>query len=269
MSHSHTTRDLIGETYYKEGARGEILYEVLRSENAHKLMMVTNWRRNRPADSARVEEIVRDISARGLCDGELLLAMIPSVGCVCYDGNHRLEASRRCFPRGGLRMRIVLNVTETEVETEFIRINKGVPVPELYFSDEETDTYLRDRIREFMEAFIRDSRVKEHASTSTHPKRPNFNKDILFQQISEYVEHYFRITAGLTRADIHKIITADVLMSWFNDMNEVARAKIEISCQTNKMIEKCVKSGWYLFYFDWKTQLASDVCLYIPASRHS
>jgi hypothetical protein len=260
-------RDVIGETYYKEDTlrdAGEILYEILRPEAGFKLEMITNWRRNRPPDIHRVEEIAKDIEMRGSCDGELLLAIIPAVGCVCYDGIHRLEAARRVFPHNGLRLRILLNSSEKEVEQEFKRINKGVPVPELYFSQEETDAYLREQVQQFIDKyFIVDSRLLAHISTSKHPKRPNFNKDVLHQTIGEYVDEYFTAENGFCRADIHDIITAEVIMSWFNDMNEVARGIIESSQKNDSMIEKCKKTGWFLFYFDWRGTIAPKVKLFI------
>lgn len=260
-------KDVIGKTYYQETATrdaGIILYEILPANMAVKLSMITNWRRNRPPDPTRIDEIARDIASRGCCDGELLLAMVPHFGCVCYDGSHRLEACRRVFPRNGIRLRILLNSNESEIEGEFKRINKGVPVPELYFSQEETDTYLREQIQRFIDDYlVRDARVVTHISTSKHPKRPNFNKDVLAQQIGEYIADFFTAENGLGKSDIYSVVNAAALNGWFNDMNEYARYQIETSQLENSMTEKCKKTGWFLFYYDWRNTIAKTIKLYV------
>jgi len=257
--------NILGTTHYREGDVGNILYEHISLDQNHKLSMIHHWRRNRPPDMARVREIVDDISARGMCDGELCIAIHPSLGCVCYDGSHRLEAARLCFPRCGLRIRVWLVSDEAEIEREFIRINRGVPVPELYFSSEETDIFLRTILERFIgDKLLKDTRIKEHVSVSRNPKRPNFNKDVLMEQLGEYIRDYYTVKNSLNASDIHRTISPDFLMDWFNDMNEYARNDVESSGKDNTMIEKCRRTGWFLFYCNWQVTIAPSVKLYIP-----
>jgi len=253
--------NILGTTHYREG---DILYEHILLDQSHKLSMIQHWRRNRPPDMIRVNEIAADISSRGMCDGELSIAIHPSLGCVCYDGSHRLEASRICFPRNGLRVRIWIVTDESEIEKEFIRINRGVPVPELYFSNEETDIFLKICLETFIrEKILNDSRIREHISTSRNPKRPNFNKDVLMEQLGEYIRDYYTLKNKLSASDIHKTITPDFLIDWFNDMNEYAKNDVESSGKDNTMIQKCRRTGWFLFYCNWMVDIAPNVKLYI------
>lgn len=259
------TENILGITHYREGDLNNILYEHISPDYSHKLSLIRNWRRNRPPDMLRVQAITNGIIERGYCDGELYLAIHPSLGCVCYDGNHRLEAARKSFPKYGLRVRIWFVENESDIESEFIRINKGVPVPELYFSKDETDSIIRSNLELFIgNILLTDSRIKDHISTSRTPKRPNFNKDVLFEQIGDYIRDFYTEKNNLTEADIHKTISPTFLMDWFNDMNEYARNEIENSGDSNKMIEKCRKSQWFLFYFNWLTMIAPNVKIYIP-----
>jgi hypothetical protein len=252
--------NFIGETYYREGdISRNILYEILKPDLSHKLSLINNWRKNRPPDESRINEIISYIKDTGYCDGEVLVAVIPTFGCVCYDGNHRLEAAKRIFPKNGLRLRIVLNATEKFIENEFKRINKGVSVPELYYSTEETSLYLKEVLNDFINnILIQDSRLKNHISSSGHPKRPNFNKDVLLQHLGEYILEYFKNNIGV----IKEVITTGILMSWFNEMNEHSKYLIENNGESDKMIEKCNKSGWYLFYYNWRNDIAPIVLLY-------
>jgi hypothetical protein len=137
-------------------------------------------------------------------------------------------------------------------------------VPELYFSKDETDGVIRSNLEIFMgDIFLNDARTKEHISTSRIPKRPNFNKDVLMEQIGQYIRDFYTEQNNLTESDIHKTLSPTFLMDWFNDMNEYARNEIEESGDTNKMIEKCRKSEWFLFYFNWQTMIAPKVKIYI------
>lgn len=255
--------NILGTTHYREGDEGNILYEHISPDQSHKLSMIHNWRRNRPPDMLRVHEIANNISTRGMCDGELCIAIHPSLGCVCYDGSHRLEAARISFPKYGLRVRIWLIKDEHEIEQEFIRINRGVPVPELYFSSEETDVFLRQILEIFInQKIVNDTRIKEHISTSRNPKRPNFNKDVLMEQVGQYIREFYTVKNGLNSADIHKTVSPDFLMDWFNDMNEYARNDVESSGKDNTMIQKCRRTGWFLFYCNWQADIAPNVKLY-------
>jgi hypothetical protein len=264
--------NILGTTHYRESdddGNENILYEHIFPDQHHKLAMIHHWRRNRPPDMTRIREIADDISTRGMCDGELCIAIHPSLGCICYDGSHRLEAARICFPRFGLRIRVWFTNEEAEIEREFIRINRGVPVPELYFSREETDIFLRTILERFIgEKLLCDSRIKEHVSTSRNPKRPNFNKDVLMEQLGTYIREFYTSTNNLTSSDIHRTITPETLMDWFNDMNEYARNDVESSIKDptniNTMIEKCRKTGWFLFYCNWQLNIAPILKLYTP-----
>jgi hypothetical protein len=111
---------------------------------------------------------------------------------------------------------------------------------------------------------LKDTRIKEHVSVSRNPKRPNFNKDVLMEQLGEYIRDYYTVKNSLNASDIHRTISPDFLMDWFNDMNEYARNNVESSGKDNTMIEKCRRTGWFLFYCNWQVTIAPSVKLYIP-----
>jgi len=234
---------------------GLIVYEHITSPEI--IRVITNWKYNRPPDMMRVREIQDYIERTGLCDGELLLAMIHEAdgvggGCVCYDGNHRLQACKSAFPREGVRVRIITRATDDDLRAEFHRINKGVPVPDLYFSDEEIDRVLLRDVTAFVNQLMTYENVTHHISSSRRPCRPNFNRDVLIEQMCSYLKE------TQSRDDLMMKLTPEHLQGWFQDLNIFIRDTIlPVKSEAERggggrILDKCTRTGWYVFVDDWR-----------------
>jgi hypothetical protein len=234
-----------------EECEGDIVYQWIQSPE--NLRLISNWKYNRPPDPLRIREIQSYIESTGLCDGELLLAILPGEGCVCYDGIHRLIACQSIFPRYGVRVRILMKATEAIVQQEFLRINKGVPVPELYFSQEEISRKILHLVTESVSLlFSSVSSIGNHLSSSRKPHRPNMNRDIFVEILTEILKQSYEHEIMSGR------ITPEMVVSWLQDINvlirEIYLPEVPEADKRRdaKMFEKCETSGWYLWLFtDW------------------
>jgi len=253
-------RMILGKQIHAE-ADGRIVYEHISSPEI--IRVISNWKHNRPPDMLRVREIQSYIEETGLCDGELLLAVIQTEdgvggGCVCYDGNHRLQACKSVFPRNGVRVRIITRASEDDIRREFHRINKGVPVPDLYFSEEEVDKVLLRDVTACVNQLSSFENVAQHISASRKPCRPNFNRDSLVEQICSFLKE------TQSRDDIMTRLTPDHLQGWFQDLNIHIRDKIlptKPDSGSERIVGKCKRTGWYVFMDDWR-KFFKDVPLF-------
>ena len=255
-----TTTTYFGRHLYAEGEGGRYVYELITSPETIRL--IPNWRFNRPCDILRVHEIQKYISETGICDGELLLAILPDgEGCVCYDGNHRLQACKLTFPKYGVRVRIITDATEQEVKQEFQRINRSIPVPTLYFSAEQFDRVLLKIVSDFVNQITTDTNIKEHMSTSKRPCKPNFNRDVFVDELTVLLKDTF--TPDTFVGDTSTDSTVDetviqLLRSWFNRMNDYIRDNIAPRTYlSNRVADKCARTGCYFFIGDWKRYIQS------------
>jgi hypothetical protein len=226
---------------------GLIQYQVLTSPE--QLWLIRNWKFNRPPDPIRISEIENYIRETGLCDGELLLAFLPGEGYLCYDGIHRLMACQSVFPREGVRVRILMKASDEIIRREFLRINKGVPVPELYFSTEEIDRHILQLLMKSLQEFTKLEGIQQHLSPSRRPRRPNFNRDCFLEELTSYCkEHY-------THECMTGIITQEMILEWLQDINIYIREndimtipETERYTHFGKQVyEKCVSTGWFLW----------------------
>lgn len=237
---------MLGHIYHTEPSNERIQYEIVSEPT--RLNLVTIWKYNRPPDPQRVKEIEEYITESGMCDGQILLAVVDG-NCVCYDGAHRLMACKRVFPRGGVQVRIQLESNDTEIRKEFERINRSIPVPELYFSSDEVSKRVSSlcyevskKLCEFYSGFT---------STSRHPKRPNFNRDIFAEELGTVLQEKISSETLMT-------ITIETIGDWLMKMNTQILAEHHTGKSRIKapdsILKKCEQSKFYLFATDWKAE---------------
>jgi hypothetical protein len=198
-------------------------------------LKIKMWKYNRPIDEGRVAEIKEWIATSKRVDGVIYLACVDDE-LVCYESNHRRMALNGLEGIHNILVDILWNATDEDVKTEFQRLNKAVSVPELYVTSTPTvsESELRPVVEEFCERF------KSHRVATKHPQRPNFNRDMIFDQFyrlcgelqigpRELLERIARFNTSLTNRDKGKL--------------------------TAKVIAKCMESG--LWIFAWSSQLSA------------
>lgn len=242
---------MLGKEYYREPSNDRIRYEIIT--NPERLCLIKGWKHNRPPDMMRVEEIVKHLKNTNTSDGQILLSIIHGE-CVCYDGLHRLEAAKKYFPTGGVQARIMYDSTDEETRQEFIRINRGIPVPDLYFSEDEISSHITRILQTFTKGFIEN--YKAYLSPSKTPRKPNFNRDMFTDDIGSLIKEIY------TDEEIVKL-NENVIAELLKKTNDIIRKqhydnthRLKISKRT---IEKCEKYKMFIFSRDWKPVLKSVV----------
>lgn len=198
-------------------------------------LKIKMWKYNRPLDEDRVKEIREWIAESKRVDGVIYLACIDGE-LVCYESNHRREALKGLEGLHSILVDILWDATDEDVKKEFQRLNKAVSVPELYVTTAPTvsEAELRPAVEEFCDRF------KAHRVTTKHPQRPNFNRDMIFDQ-------FYRLCGELQigpRELLERIARYNTALS--------TREKDKLSA---KVIAKCTESG--LWIFAWSSQLCA------------
>jgi alpha-L-fucosidase len=179
----------------------------------------------------RVAEIHAHILASKRGDGIIYLADVGGE-VVCYESNHRREALKGVPDDiAPVLVDLLWNATDEIVKQEFMRLNKAVSVPELYVTEEAVVN--ADELRVAVKDFC-----KKYASlkvTSGRPQRPSFNESII-------TDEFLKVTRD------NKISVAEMLVRLDRvNVHLAAKDKKKLS---EKIIEKCEKSGLWLFAYD-------------------
>jgi hypothetical protein len=188
---------------------------------------IKRWKHNRPPDKERVLEIHTYMKESKRVDGLIYLACVDKE-LVCYESNHRREGLVGLTDVQSILVDILWDATDDMVKAEFMRLNKAVSVPELYVDDTAAvDVGELIRLRDtFCE------RYKALKVSTGRPNAPNFNSDMVMNEFHRVMKEnkmgpslfWERLLAVNTR-----MATRD-------------RRKL-----SDKVIEKCEKSGCWLF----------------------
>jgi hypothetical protein len=194
------------------------------------------WKHNRLPDQDRVKEIHEFMKESKRMDGMIYLASIGNE-LVCYESNHRREALKGLDDMLPILVDFLPSATDVMIKTEFLRLNKQVSVPELYFSHDPEQIFndLKLAVDEFCEKY------KKHKVTSNNPQRPNFNRDTLMQDFSRVIKEL--------NIDVEELL---VRLTRYNK-KLILKDKTGLS---KKIIEKCTESGLWLFA--WSTKLNAN-----------
>ncbi len=202
--------------------------------NVFNKLDIKTWKYNRPPSDERVSEIRKWNEQFRRMDGVLNLAYIHHEGLVCFEGNHRRLALHDLNIT--VLADILWDVTDEIVMHEFRRINKSVSVPDLYVA--ETEATLKLEIEEAVHVFRK--KYPSHETTSARPQRPNFNRDVLTDQI--------------TRIQSETGITVKEIITRLEELN-AKYAQQDKAKLSQKIIDKCEMSGLWLFA--WNSSLSS------------
>jgi hypothetical protein len=215
----HLTKNAIG------GAHGShhVYWVPLKVFNT---LPIASWKHNRPPDVVRITEIHEFMKGSKRMDGMIYLACI-NHQLVCYESNHRREALKGLTEVADILVDVIWNATDDMVKQEFLRLNKSVSVPELYINEEEVP---RAVMSAAIDAFC--TNYKSLRSPSSHPQRPNFNRDKL-------TDEFYRVTK-----ELH--IGVDELMARLTRLNQVMASRDRRKLSP-KVIEKCELAGLWLF----------------------
>jgi len=189
---------------------------------------IERWKYNRPPDTDRVAEIHAFVKQSGRVDGMMYLACI-NKKLYCYESNHRREALVGITEVAPILVDIMWDATHEQTKAEFLRLNKAVSVPELYVTDDpvaDMDSVLAAR-KAFCEKY------KALKVSTGRPQRPNFNSDNLLDDFNAIIKE-------------HKI-SAEEMMRRLDNLNVRLSHKATDSKLTDKVKDKCMGAGLWLF----------------------
>jgi len=184
------------------------------------------WKYNRPPDEDRVLEIRAGIVESKRVDNIIYLAHT-SDGLVCYDGNHRRLALKDIEGVDRILVDVMWGVDDEIIKQEFVRLNKAMPVPDLYTVDPVVSVADLDAIfQQFYKKF------KLNKVTSRSPHRPSFNETM--------VTNEFTTAVGALK------ITPNELLRRLYLLND-AMALRDKSTLKQGVVDKCTKGGCWIF----------------------
>lgn len=187
---------------------------------------IKTWKHNRPPDEDRVREIHAEMVESRRVDNIIYLAHT-SDGLVCYDGNHRRLALKGVEGIDRILVDVMWRVDDETIKQEFVRLNKAMPVPDLYTVEPAISfTDLNTVFQQFYKKF------KLNKVTSVSPQRPNFNETM--------------ITNEFTNAVKALKITPDELLRRLYALNETMKTR-DRSKLTQTVIDRCTKGGCWIF----------------------
>lgn len=149
------------------------------------------YERNRPVDTKRVEDIekyqmrhFKKYKTYDTLTPQIIFARFNDDGIeriMMIDGQHRLFAFN-CLPKKDVFISVVIYKCNSsdEILQKYCRINKSVPVPEIY-KDESPDDFKRKVCEGAANKFA--LQFPKQVSDSKKPYRPHFNREILAEAL--------------------------------------------------------------------------------------
>jgi hypothetical protein len=206
--------------------------ETLRNVGAKK------WSLQRPADEARVAEIRSGIETCGDVSGILCMAWHPKENLIVYDGQHRWQALLGIDNTEiQVFVEIMWDCTEDAIVAAFKTANACVPVSELYLCQEAKD--VRPDIGEVVTKLCQ--KFPDFVSTAKKPNRPQFNRDVLTQELYEIWSDTFE-----KEKTISEIYTGLGALNRKYHADPVSYPRTVVK-KFPRIVEKCEKHGFWLF----------------------
>jgi len=211
------------------------------------LIYVKNWHHNRPAEHQRVLEIQDHIEKTGIVDGIIYIYEIEEhndFNYYCYDGNHRLRALKALPQSYGTLINIYKVTDENPIKEKFIKLNLANPVPKLYFNqDDSQNAIIKNIVNDVVKTLI--NKYPNHLSTSPHPRKPNFNRDKVVDQLSKFLhdQEKYNITKGQLINELDRINL------------DCKNGKIKTGKVSKLALHKAFKNKCYLFLIDFTHEI--------------
>lgn len=186
----------------------EIISTINSKDNKYHLCKITDfenffrhlkiWKGNRTIDPERIDEIINSIENLSIVPSLLYISKIENKFKI-WDGQHRFSAIKKLFKKNKNNINLIKNNfsyfylfydDKNSIKYKFNNINKAVPVSDLY-TDDKLDELKRLKIIELSNFIIQKfiEKFPNNTSTSKIPKRPNFNRDNLQQNLKNYLEN--------------------------------------------------------------------------------
>ena len=137
------------------------------------------WEKNRLIDYTRVSELTAlyELENTLIVPG-WISAFKKNDKIFIYDGSHRFQA----MLNSGREMKMYITLVDDEkILTDFQSVNKMVPIPECYLS-ENAATELSERIVKHYSGLY-----PKFVSSSFRARKPNFNRDVLVDNLSKHL----------------------------------------------------------------------------------
>jgi len=197
------------------------------------------WENNREPDYDRIKEL--EINYKQNANIHVPGIIYVTKSNKIYDGFHRFSAAKNYHYETGINMTVELYRLDTDdnnvVNKYFIDVNKSIPVPDIYLRTEKYKGLCKDIVKYFCEKW------PTFKKTSGRPQIPNFNQDILSNDILE-------ILTNSTNNNINK----DLVINCIKVTNDHIKKTIV------EPKEKCVNNNFYLFLNkNWKNILTNEI----------
>lgn len=181
------------------------------------------WKKNRMVDDLRVNELKNMYSKYNYTTiPGYISVFLKDNRYYIYDGAHRYRAGEIYNKDMKMILSILNTDDEQEIWEDFNNVNKSVPIPEVYLTDDERIQLCNDVVNYYIRKY------RKFQSPSFRCRKPHFNKDKFTQLLSECIPN--------------KNITVEKIINELNDLN------YEIKDKSNH--DKCKKYNFYLFSVD-------------------
>lgn len=203
--------------------------------------VINNWSKNRPKNEKKVKEIEDSINDNTFVGGILFLFLNKKKKkFLCYDGNNRREALINSNKNIICLLNIVYNCNEEFIRKRFITLGKAVPIPQLYFSDNNfKNSKFKNNINQLVEKIINQFSIYE--TLSNKPIRPNFNRTVLTDKLEEYFKNI-----GIADFNVNEVFKIIMKLNKEYSKGENIDLENKKKYSTN-MIEKAKKNNCYIF----------------------
>ena len=207
----------------------------LYSVPAHILndMKISSWKLNREVDQKRVKKIAKSIRESKRVIGIIYLADLNNK-LVCFDGNHRRLALEEVnIDTENILVLIMWNADQSDVVNEFNSINLAVSVASIHTSNKIADSN-KIAIKEYVAKLV--ARYPTLSSTTSACQRPNFNRDMLEQDLADLL-------------DENDDMTAEEMICTLKQLNkEYAIGNVKLGSPLKPaVLAKCNQYGLWLF----------------------
>jgi hypothetical protein len=199
------------------------------------------WKHNRPVDNERVLKISEYIMQSGIVDGIIYVAnIIEEFGNIlyCFDGLHRLNALKKLDFNYKILLYVLDGVTHEYVKDKFVALNQCAPVADIYLLNNNNHI---DNIKAIVHNIIKflESQFPNHMSNSRNCRKPNFNSNILFNELCNHL-----LEKELYNIEYKDLLNNIMKLNITYKLNNDLHKKLKLN---NSVLSKCKKNNCYLF----------------------
>ena len=205
---------------------------------------IYNWKKNRPEDPIRVDEIKNFLIQYNYVPGIIKIWKFNNQYFI-YDGLHRFKAAEELFKERNINLIVLFSIFETNneslIESEFMNINKSVSVPNLYFdSNQELKLIIQDVVKNFSIT------NRLFSSSSQNPRKPNFNRDIFSNTLYNIFKNYQQPINTIIINEMLEECNYNIKTLYDNESEKYSSLTMTIN---QSVLDKCKKNNMFLFIY--------------------